>query len=561
MMQISKSNKAMAARARPDILAIEAYSSARSLVADDAPLVFLDANECAYEPFIGAQNLARYSTQQPAEVTRAFCDWLDISSRNLTITRGADEAIDCLIRTFCVAGVDNIVICPPTFAMYSQSANLQGVAVNKAPLTREFGLDLAAIDKAVDADTKMIFVCSPNNPTANIMDSEAIIELCHTYDGTALVVVDETYIEYAIDAGRGASMISMMENHANLVVLRTLSKSHAAAGIRLGCCVAAGDVTALVRKVLPPYPIPQPVVAVLKAIMDQKNLRRLAEKRVETIARRDAFTAAISNLDDIVRTFPSDANYVLIEARDADDLCARALAGGFVLRNQSHQPGLANAVRISIGSEDEMLRLVDVLRGEAGRRVTSGRTHKTVRKTNETAISVEVDLDRTGPIHINTGVGFYDHMLEQIAKHAGFAMIVECEGDLHIDEHHTVEDCAIALGQAIRAALGDKRGIGRYGFCLPMDEALVTVALDLSGRFYLDFKADFTKPMVGDLPTDLVEHVFYSLAENLQANLHIEVTGENCHHMVEACFKGFGRALRQSIRQEGSELPSTKGAL
>ena len=121
-------------------------------------------------------------------------------------------------------------------------------------------------------------------------------------------------------------------------------------------------------------------------------------------------------------------------------LCARALAGGFVLRNQSHQPGLANAVRRSIGSEDEMLRLVDVLRGEAGRRVTSGRTHKTVRKTNETAISVEVDLDRTGPIHINTGVGFYDHMLEQIAKHAGFAMIVECEGDLHIDEHHTVED-------------------------------------------------------------------------------------------------------------------------
>ncbi|MFZ8992213.1 MAG: bifunctional histidinol-phosphatase/imidazoleglycerol-phosphate dehydratase, partial [Candidatus Puniceispirillaceae bacterium] len=145
--------------------------------------------------------------------------------------------------------------------------------------------------------------------------------------------------------------------------------------------------------------------------------------------------------------------------------------------------------------------------------------------------------------------------------HGGFSLELECDGDLHIDPHHSVEDCAIALGQAIRGALGDKRGIGRYGFFLPMDESLVKVALDFGGRFYLDFKADFPESNVGDLPCDMVPHVFYSLAEHMQANLHIEVTGENTHHMVEACFKGFGRALRQAIRIEGNEMPSTKGTL
>jgi imidazoleglycerol phosphate dehydratase HisB len=183
--------------------------------------------------------------------------------------------------------------------------------------------------------------------------------------------------------------------------------------------------------------------------------------------------------------------------------------------------------------------------------------------TNETAIHVAVNLDREKPVFIRTGIGFYDHMLDQIAKHAGFSLIVDCIGDLEIDPHHTVEDCAIALGQALKQALGAKQGIGRYGFTLPMDESLAQVALDLGGRFYLDLKADFPADHVGELPTDLVEHVFHSLAENLGANLHISVTGRNTHHMVEACFKGFARALRQAIRREGSSesLPSTKGAL
>ena len=559
--QMRTASTGMIGRARPEIVQMKGYSSARSLAGDEAGLVYLDANECAYEPFVGARNLARYSAQQPTELQRAFCDWLDVSSRNLTITRGADEAIDCLIRGFCEPGADNIVICPPTFAMYAQSAMLQSVEVRHAPLTADFDLDPTAIALAMDEATKLVFVCSPNNPTGNVMNADAIANLCVACDGRALVVVDETYVEYAGEGGKAGSLIPALEQFANLVTLRTLSKSHAAAGIRCGCAVAAADITGAMQKVLAPYPVPQPVMNAALTILEKGNQHRLAAKRAEVIVRRDDVITALGEIEDIIRVWPSDANFVLVEALDAAALCQRAREGGVVLRNQSHQHGVGEAVRISIGSAEEMARLLAALRGETIASAAQNRQHEIVRKTSETAISVAVDLDRAGPISIDTGIGFYDHMLDQIAKHAGFALTLECEGDLEIDPHHSIEDCAIALGQAIRGALGDKRGIGRYGFCLPMDEALVTVALDLSGRFHLDFKAEFPQPMVGDLPCDMVGHVFRSLAENMQANLHIAVTGENCHHMVEACFKGFGRALRQAIRQDGSEMPSTKGTL
>lgn len=183
------------------------------------------------------------------------------------------------------------------------------------------------------------------------------------------------------------------------------------------------------------------------------------------------------------------------------------------------------------------------------------------RETRETRIVATVDLDTDAPVSIHTGLGFFDHMLEQIAKHGGFSLQLECAGDLHVDEHHTVEDVALALGEALRTALGDKRGISRFGFQLPMDEAEARISLDLSGRAYLVFEAEFPRAEVGQLPTELIPHFFRSITDALRANLHIAVRGENTHHMVEACFKGFGRTLRQAIVKEGYSLPSTKGSL
>ena len=183
------------------------------------------------------------------------------------------------------------------------------------------------------------------------------------------------------------------------------------------------------------------------------------------------------------------------------------------------------------------------------------------RRTRETDIEARLDLDSPAPIRISTGIGFFDHMLEQLAKHGGFALELTCRGDLQIDEHHTVEDCALALGEALRRALGSKVGIGRYGFLLPMDEAQAQVAIDLSGRSFAQFSGRFNRESVGGLATELVPHFFRSLAESLGAAVHVSVTGENTHHMIESCFKAVGRALRQALKREGAELPSTKGLL
>ena len=207
------------------------------------------------------------------------------------------------------------------------------------------------------------------------------------------------------------------------------------------------------------------------------------------------------------------------------------------------------------GTEAESWRAI-------AQRILGAARHARVRRTTkETDVVVELDLSREGPSTVSTGLGFFDHMLEQIARHGGFSLNISCKGDLQIDEHHTVEDCALALGAALRDALGDKRGIARYGFLLAMDEAEAQVALDISGRPYFVWEGRFNRERVGDLPTELVPHFFRSLAEALGAALHVAVRGENTHHMIEACFKGVGRSLRQAIRLEGNELPSTKGVL
>lgn len=211
---------------------------------------------------------------------------------------------------------------------------------------------------------------------------------------------------------------------------------------------------------------------------------------------------------------------------------------------------------LRIGSEEapDWNSIVAIIQGQP-------RRYQSERITNETRVKVMIDLDQPETVLVETGIGFYDHMLEQLAKHSGIGLVVSVEGDLQVDEHHTIEDTALVLGAVMREALGDKRGIGRYGFVLPMDEALATIALDLSGRPYAQIEAEFTSPRVNDFSSEMLKHFLQSFAESLCAALHVQVKGENTHHMFEAIFKGLGRALRQAIARVDQQLPSTKGVL
>lgn len=517
----------------------------------------LDANENPYAPppVVGAGGYNRYPAQQPEKLVNRLADLYGVKPEQLMVGRGADEGIECLLRAFCEAGEDSILTCPPTFGYYKTCADIQGAGVVEVPLVRTYQWDIPAIIKAGrPANVKMVFLCSPNNPTGNSLKRDAILDVCGSLSET-LVVVDEAYIEFS----RQESLADMIGQIKNLVVLRTLSKAYALAGVRGGALIADPAVIEILLKVLPPYPIARPVETAILNALAPSAMAVHAQRLAETLSERERLAEGLIKSNFVETVFPSDANFLLLEVNDADALFKRLRQFNVKIRDYRSTTG---RVRISIGSPDENTIALQAF-GVMEKAHRTDRIGEMFRKTNETDISVRVNLDDVSQTKIETGIGFYDHMLEQIAKHGGMGLTLSCEGDLHIDAHHTVEDTALAFGSALKQALGDKAGIGRYGYVIPMDETQAQVAIDLSGRPAAVFRGEFPTDHVGDFPVEMCPHFFESLAQTLGAAIHIDVKGDNSHHMIEACFKGVGRALRPALGIVGNsnEIPSTKGTL
>ncbi len=438
---------------------------------------------------------------------------------------------------------------------YYVRAGAKQVAWNSAPVFAEplaalYGFEVVE-DPLLGAD--FMVEASPGDSIGGVAD-EAFVEAYLGYGSLDLLVVDETGIEFT-DA---RSLAGLAVEREDLVVLRSLSLAYGLAGAPCGALIASPALIERFSNWMEPDALSTPVVRLAEAALSpSRALATLA--RVDRVKNERArLVEALADAPLLRSVNPGEGPYVFVVCEDLR-AAGTALIGLQVDHDWCEALG-ADGLRISVSASPEINDRTLVALGVAVQS-RPRRVAEVSRDTKETKIAVSVDLDTPGRVKAVTGVGYFDHMLEQIAFHGGFSLELSCEGDLHIDTHHTIEDCALAFGTALKQALGDRRGIARFGFLLPMDETEAKVSIDLGGRPFSVFKGEFKSALLGEYPTEMTAHVFRSLAETLGAAIHVEVTGENDHHKTEACFKAFGRALRQAIRIEGSEVPSTKGVI
>jgi imidazoleglycerol phosphate dehydratase HisB len=448
-----------------------------------------------------------------------------------------------------VYGVDEACVLPVRGTLHGielvfRSAALDGFVKIAAPntkalltLARISGLDLVNDDAGIGAAI-----------VAPLSEAEARAKLEEI--APALIVIDESAIEFA----DRVSLAAFAATQENIVVIRSLALVYGLAGAPCAAAIAAPATIAKLRDVLEPDALPTPITKLALAALDPSRVSANALRIAQVKTERARVAEALIGAADVLEARAEEGPSIRLRVRDADE--ARSALRKFALDAEWLD---TNTLRLPINFKPESNDRALAAFGVEAK--SSARRSEVVRETLETRIVAQVDLDSEATPQINTGVGFYDHMLSQIATHGGFTLALTCAGDLEVDTHHSIEDAALALGQALKEALGVRRGIARFGFVLPMDEAEAKVSVDLGGRPYLVFDGKFDAPLLGEYPTEMTEHVFRSLAQSMGAAIHVSVTGENDHHKTEACFKAFGRALRQAVRIEGDRVPSTKGSI
>ena len=434
-------------------------------------------------------------------IHEAIAAYAGVEPESVVLGAGADDLILLCARAFAGPGDVVAAPAPPTYPLFRVAAELAGATVG-------------------DDSPALTFCCRPGNPLGDLLPLPEARPL----------VVDEAYFEYA-----GETAVPLLDD--GVVVIRTFSKAFALAGARIGYLLAERDTAAELRARQAPAPVSTLSVALaLAALRTPPDVASVVEERERVTSELRAL-----GLDPL----PSRANFVFVRTDEAREIADALLEHGYVVRVSQ------GGIRITVRDREDDDQLLGALAGEA-RPPTRRARH--LRATAETALRVRLRLDGRGRVRVATGAGLYDHLFEQLAFHGGLDLLLDGSGDWETGDHHTAEDTAIALGEAIDRALGDRRGIARYGSAVvPMDDALARAAVDLGGR-------RGAKIELAEDP-GLAAHALESLAHAARMTLHVSATGRDPHHVAEAAHKAVGRALREAVRRDGAELPSTKGVL
>ena len=334
--------------ARPELLTMAPYSSARMEAAGGD--IWLNANESPWNP-IELGRINRYPEPQPPQLLAALASLYGVEISHLFVGRGSDEPIDLLTRAFCRAGIDSVLIAPPTFGMYAVAAQVQGAKQRTVLLRPEagFALDPDAILAAVDASTRIVYACTPNNPTGNSTDPALLLALAERLHDRALLVVDEAYIEFS----SRDSLVTRAGSPDNLVVLRTLSKAHGLAGVRIGTAIAAPEVIGLLRRIMAPYPLPEPSTAAAMLALSPDHQRLTQERIAQVCSERERMRLALPDYAGVREILPSEANFLAVRFDDPERRYRQLAQAGVIVRKLMKYPGLDDALRISIGTPDE----------------------------------------------------------------------------------------------------------------------------------------------------------------------------------------------------------------
>ena len=539
---------------------------------------------------------SRFVSQYPSHqaLQNLIGDWVGVDATRIVVTAGGDDSIDRIVGNLVSETRNKVVTHAPSFEMVSIYTDNYGGSLDVEPwLEGDFPVD--PLIARIDASTALVVVTTPNNPTGAMVSLDDIFKVNQAAKKHgAKLLVDHAYVEFA-DEDPSAQLTA----DENIMIVRTFSKAWGLAGLRVGFLIAPdAEFATAIRNASGPYPVSAVSLETARTALEQfKPLMVEGVNRIKTIRGLmfDLLTACGG------RPLPSGGNYLLTEFSDADAVWDGLAAKGIGVRKFAGKPVLVNFLRITCpATVGDYLRLAkafcdicdtdfethqaaagvafapelvaDQMTPEASELVAASvdspdagtsRQATIKRDTKETKIDLQLNLDGNAKVEISTGIGFLDHMLTAFAFHAGFDLKLICDGDLEVDDHHTAEDCAIALGQAIDEALGPRKGIKRFGYAYaPLDEALARTVVDLSARPWPEIHLALEREMVGQWACENITHFFQSLAMTLRCSLHVDVLrGTNDHHRAEAAFKSMAKAFNQALTRVEGDVPSTKGVL